>query len=57
MTQTIREQAGDTVKSRILLGRYGQPEDIANAVFFFASSLSDYITGQVLNVDGGFKMN
>jgi 3-oxoacyl-[acyl-carrier protein] reductase len=57
MTQAIREQAGDTVESRILLGRYGQPEDIANAVFFFASSLSDYITGQVLNVDGGFKMN
>lgn len=57
MTETIREQAGDMVKSRILLGRYGQPEDVANAVLFFASSLSDYITGQVLNVDGGFKMN
>lgn len=57
MTETIREQAGDMVKSRILLGRYGQPEDVANAVLFFASSLSDYVTGQVLNVDGGFKMN
>lgn len=57
MSETIRGQAGDMVKSRILLGRYGQPEDIANAVLFFASSLSNYITGQVLHVDGGFKMN
>lgn len=57
MTERIREQAGDMVKSRILLGRYGQAEDIANAVLFFASSLSSYITGQVLHVDGGFKMN
>lgn len=57
MTETIRGQAGDVVKSRILLGRYGQPEDVANAVLFFASSLSSYITGQVLSVDGGFKMN
>lgn len=57
MTETIRGQAGDVIKSRILLGRYGQPEDVANAVLFFASSLSSYITGQVLSVDGGFKMN
>ena len=57
MSEAIRGQAGDMLKSRILLGRYGQPEDIANAVLFFASSLSNYITGQVLHVDGGFKMN
>ena len=57
MTESIRQQAGDVVKSKILLGRFGQPEDVAKAVLFFASSLSDYVTGQVLNVDGGFKMN
>ena len=57
MTESIKQQAGDMVRSRILLGRFGQPEDVANAVLFFASCLSDYITGQVLHVDGGFKMN
>jgi 3-oxoacyl-[acyl-carrier protein] reductase len=57
MTESIRQQAGDVVKSHILLGRFGQPEDVAKAVLFFASSLSDYVTGQVLHVDGGFKMN
>ncbi len=36
------------------LGRIGKPEDIANAVYFFASDNADYITGQTLNVDGGY---
>lgn len=57
MTEEIRKQASDMIKSRILLGRFGQPEDVAKVVLFFASSLSDYVTGQVLHVDGGFKMN
>lgn len=57
MSQSLLERAGDVVKSRILLGRFGQPEDVANAVLFFASNLSDYVTGQVLHVDGGFKMS
>jgi acetoin reductase-like protein len=42
---------------RIPLGRAGSPEDIAAAVAFLCSSDSDYITGQTLNVDGGFEMN
>ena len=37
----------------IKMGRVGQPEDVANAVLFFASGLSAYVTGQVLGVDGG----
>jgi NAD(P)-dependent dehydrogenase (short-subunit alcohol dehydrogenase family) len=36
--------------------RYGEPEDIANAVAFLASSLSDYITGQTIVVDGGWTI-
>lgn len=35
------------------LGRIGQPEDIANAIIFFAGPASDYVTGQILTVDGG----
>jgi 3-oxoacyl-[acyl-carrier protein] reductase len=56
MSQAVRDLADDEVKSRILLKRYGQPDEIAQAVLFFASDLSSYVTGQVLYVDGGFKM-
>ena len=56
MSAAVRELAGEDIKSRILLKRFGQPREIANAVWFLASSLADYVTGQVLYVDGGFKM-
>jgi 3-oxoacyl-[acyl-carrier protein] reductase len=56
MSEAVRELAGDEIKQRILLRRFGQPRDIAQAVWYFASSLADYVTGQVLYVDGGFKM-
>jgi 3-oxoacyl-[acyl-carrier protein] reductase len=56
MSQAVRDMAGDDVRSRILLRRFGAAGDVANAVWFLASGLSDYVTGQVLYVDGGFKM-
>jgi 3-oxoacyl-[acyl-carrier protein] reductase len=56
MSQAVRDVAGDAVKSRILLRRYGKPEEIAYAVWFLASRYADYVTGQVISVDGGFKM-
>ncbi|MBU0500832.1 MAG: SDR family oxidoreductase [Gammaproteobacteria bacterium] len=56
MSQQVRDLAGDEIKSRILLKRYGQPDEIAHAVWFLASRFANYITGQVLSVDGGFKM-
>ena len=56
MSQQVRDLAGDDVKARILLRRYGQAEDVAHAVWFLASRFADYITGEVLHVDGGFKM-
>jgi len=40
----------------IPLKRAGNPQDIANVVSFLASSAADYITGQVINVDGGMVM-
>jgi meso-butanediol dehydrogenase/(S,S)-butanediol dehydrogenase/diacetyl reductase len=48
---TARRYAG--LLPNVPLGRIGQPEDIANAVAFLASSQSDYITGQAINVNGG----
>jgi 3-oxoacyl-[acyl-carrier protein] reductase len=56
MSRDVRERAPDQVLSRILLRRIGAPQDVAHAVWFLASRYSDYITGQVLHVDGGFKM-
>jgi len=56
MSREVRERAGDAVMSRILLRRIGRPEEVANAVWFLGSRYADYITGQVLAVDGGFKM-
>ena len=56
MSHDVREASGADVKSRILLRRYGQPEEVAYAVWFLASSYADYVTGQVWGIDGGFKM-
>ena len=43
----------ERVNRSIPLGRWGQPEDIANAILFFCSRQADWITGQVIKVDGG----
>ena len=56
MSQAIRDRACEEVKSRILLRRFGTPIDVAYAIWFLASRYADYITGEVLHVDGGFKM-
>ena len=56
MTKVLKDEAKDAMVKNIPLGRGGTPEDIAKAVLFLSSSLSDYITGQVINVDGGMVM-
>jgi 3-oxoacyl-[acyl-carrier protein] reductase len=56
MTSTLTEAQRNTLMAQIPLGRLGQPEDIARAVVFLASDHADYITGQVLVVDGGMVM-
>jgi NAD(P)-dependent dehydrogenase (short-subunit alcohol dehydrogenase family) len=55
-SQAIRDRAGEEVKSRILLRWFGTPIDVAYAIWFLASRYADYITGEVLHVNGGFKM-
>ncbi len=56
LSRTVREQAGEQAQARILLRRFGRPEEVAYAVWFLASAYADYITGHILPVDGGFKL-
>ena len=56
MTADLPEKAREEMMNAIPLGRNARPEDIAHAVLFLASPMADYITGQVLMVDGGLAM-
>ncbi|MFC4220300.1 3-oxoacyl-[acyl-carrier-protein] reductase [Flagellimonas marina] len=53
MTDKLDEKTVQGWRDAIPLKRGGSPEDVANACLYLASDLSDYVTGQVLNVDGG----
>ncbi|BCV24787.1 3-oxoacyl-[acyl-carrier-protein] reductase [Gelria sp. Kuro-4] len=56
MTTKLPAEVREAYRSRIPLGRFGEPEDVARAVAFLASEAAAYITGQVLAVDGGLAM-
>lgn len=56
MTVAVRNAAEAEIKKRIPCRRLGLPEDIANAVLFFASDEASYVTGQVISVDGGLTL-
>ena len=56
MTDALPENVKEEMKKLIPLGQFGIPEDVASAVLFLASPESDYITGQVLHVNGGMYM-
>jgi 3-oxoacyl-[acyl-carrier protein] reductase len=56
MTSVLGEKVKDNILSQIPLGRYGSPEDVAKLVTFLASDDNQYITGQVINIDGGMLM-
>jgi len=56
MSKQVRNLASDSIKERIPLGRYGQPEDVAKVAMFLASEDSAYMTGQLLTVDGGLGL-
>lgn len=57
MTQSISSEKKEFVVKSIALGRPGKPQDIANAVVFLASPLADFISGEMMDVDGGFMMD
>ena len=56
MTDVLSDEVKEAAMKQIPLGRFAEPEDIANAAVFLASDMASYITGQVLLVDGGMVM-
>lgn len=56
MTSVLDEKVSEKIMENIPLKRYGQPEDVADAVLFLASPRASYITGQVINICGGLLM-
>ncbi len=56
MTESLSVEVRDQMKSAIPLGRFGTATDVANVVMFLLSGMSDYVTGQVINCDGGMVM-
>ena len=53
MTEKINDNFKKTLHEKISLERFGTPEDVANAVLFLSSDLSNYITGETIHVNGG----
>ena len=56
MTDVLKDDIKEEIAKKIPLKRMGTPQDVANVVKFLASSDSSYITGQVINIDGGMLM-
>lgn len=56
MTDSLSDEVKNEMHKAIPLGEFGTPGDVANAVIFLSSADSDYITGQVIHVNGGMYM-
>ncbi|CAD83470.1 3-oxoacyl-[acyl-carrier protein] reductase [Candidatus Blochmanniella floridana] len=56
MTKKLTDKQKKNILSKIPIARFGEPQDVANAVIFFASDNSEYITGQTIHINGGMYM-
>ena len=56
MTEALTDEQRKMMLEHIALRKFGRPDDVANAALFLASGLSDYVTGQVIVVDGGIVL-
>lgn len=55
MSETVIRRAKDKILDMVALKKLGTPDNVANVVIFLASDKSDYITGEIIHVDGGFR--
>ena len=56
MTDKVPEEFKIQVKKLTSLGRFGKPEEVAELVAFLASEKADFITGSIINIDGGLSI-
>lgn len=56
MGKTIPEAEREKMLSLVPLNRFGEPDDIANAILFLCSDLAGYVTGQTIHVNGGWYL-
>lgn len=56
MTDALKDEVQEQMRAAIPLTRFGEPGDVANIVLFLVSDLAGYVTGQVINCDGGMVM-
>jgi 3-oxoacyl-[acyl-carrier protein] reductase len=56
LTGSLPEEVKDQIRGQVPMGRFGEPEEVAQVVAFLAGETAGYVTGQTIAVDGGMTM-
>ena len=55
MTESLPDKAKSELKDKISLNRFGKPQEVASLAYFLITDEASYITGQIINLDGGMQ--